>query len=301
MLALVLVFVSLDLSAASVFRATLLGTGTPRPSMERFGPGILVEVGSEVLLFDAGRGGLQRLDQIGVSYAALTGVFLTHLHSDHVVGLPDLWLCGWLVSQRTTPLPIWGPAGTEKMVAHLREAYQFDLNIRVEDDKAHPDGGKLSASDVGEQVVLSRNGVTVRSFAVDHDPVKPALGFRIDYQGHSLVLSGDTRKSANLVAHAKGVNVLIHEVAAASKVELERPRVRSVIAHHTTATEAAEVFREAGPQLVVYSHIVLRGATVEDVMRDTRKTYAGRVVMGEDLMTIDVVSGRTGQRKRRAA
>jgi ribonuclease Z len=88
------------------FLVTLLGTGTPRPIMERFGPSILVEAGAEVLLFDAGRGSLQRLEQVGIPYARLTGVFLTHLHSDHVVGLPDLWLSGWLVSRHAAPLEV---------------------------------------------------------------------------------------------------------------------------------------------------------------------------------------------------
>lgn len=285
-------------ASAGIFRITLLGTGTPRPVMHRFGPSILVEAGPEVLLFDAGRGSLQRLEQAGVPYARLTGLFLTHLHSDHVVGLPDLWLSGWLVSRRVVPLSVWGPAGTAEMVARLREAYRFDLNIRVEDDKAAPEGGRLLATDVDEAVVLNRNGVKVTSFRVDHDPVKPALGFRVDYQGRSVALSGDTRKSANLVKHAQGVDVLVHEVAGASKQELEQSALtRSVIAHHTSPSEAADVFREAAPRLAVYSHIVLRGATEDEVMQETRRTYRGELVMGEDLMTIDVVSGKVTRPK----
>ena len=287
---------------AGAFRVTLLGTGTPRPLMERFGPSILVEAGSEVLLFDVGRGSLQRLEQAGVPYSRLTGVFLAHLHSDHVVGLPDLWLSGWLVSRRTVPLQLWGPAGTAAMAGHLRQAYAFDLNIRVEDDKAHFDGGQLLATDVAEQVALNRNGVTVTAFFVDHEPIKPALGYRIGYQGRSVVLSGDTRKSQNLIRHAKGVDVLIHEVAAAPAKELAQSALsRGILAHHTTPREAAEVFREAAPKLAVYSHIVLRGgATAGEVMRDTRRTYGGKLVMGEDLMTIDVITGQTRRPGRRA-
>lgn len=274
------------------FRITLLGTGTPRPIMQRFGPSILVEAGAEVLLFDVGRGSLQRLEQAGVPYARLTSVFLTHLHSDHVVGLPDLWLSGWLVSRRAAPLEVWGPAGTAEMVARLRDAYKFDLQIRVEDDQANPEGGRLIATDIEERVVLNRNGVTVKAFLVDHSPVKPALGYRVDYRGHCVVLSGDTRKSDNLIRHAKGVDVLIHEVAAADKNELVKSSLsRSILAHHTTAPEAAAIFRETAPKLAVYSHIVLRGvATTDDVLRETRRTYDGRVVMGFDLMTIDVFS-----------
>src|SRR5215208_1201056 len=102
---------------------TLLGTGSPPPVMKRFGPSTLVEAGSRVLLFDAGRGAMQRLDQIGVSWDAVNGLFLSHLHSDHVVGIPDLWLTGWLMSRRHAPLRLWGPCGTRRMAAHLREAF----------------------------------------------------------------------------------------------------------------------------------------------------------------------------------
>src|SRR6478752_7876663 len=116
-------------------KVTLLGTGTPPPLMERFGPSILVQAGSETLLFDAGRGCLQRLRQINVSYAKITALFLTHLHSDHIVGLSDLWLTGWLVSERQNPLNVFGPAGTHPMIEYLQKAFSYDINIRIEDDK----------------------------------------------------------------------------------------------------------------------------------------------------------------------
>jgi ribonuclease Z len=285
------------------FLVTLLGTGNPRPSMDRFGPSVLVEVGREVLLFDVGRGSLQRLQQAGVSYSSLTGVFITHVNSDHVVGRPDLWVCGWGVWRRTTPLEVWGPAGTAEMVARLREAYRFDLQIRVEDDKAHPEGGRLVAIDIDEQIVLNRNDVKVTAFRVDHGPVKPAFGYRVDYQDHSVVLSGDTRKSENLVKHARGTDVLIHEVATASASELEQsPQARSVMAHHTSPREAAEIFREVAPKLAVYSHIGLRGAVTEgDIMKITRQTYGGAIAMGQDLMTIDVRTAKLTPWKRPAA
>lgn len=286
------------LGSDEIFRVTLLGTGTPRPTMERFGPSILVEAGKEILLFDVGRGSLQRLEQIGVPYSSLTGIFLTHLHSDHIVGLPDLWLSGWLVSRRAIPLEIRGPAGTAAMVGHLAEAYSFDMAIRVQDDKAAPNGGKLAATDIDEGIVLNRNDVKVTAFLVDHSPVKPAFGFRIDYNGHALVLSGDTRKSENLVKYAHGVDVLIHEVAIASQQQLEESALsRSVIAHHTTPSEAAEVFTEAAPKLAVYSHIVMRGAVTErEIMSITRRGYSGAVKMGQDLMAIDVATGKVTQR-----
>jgi ribonuclease Z len=270
-------------------RVTLLGTGTPRPLMERFGPSILVEAGKEKLVVDVGRGAMQRLFQLGVSYSDITGVLLTHLHSDHVVGLPDLWLTGWLVSSRATPLELWGPAGTRKMVSGLQSAFSFDLDIRVRDDKAPKEGGRLIAHDIGEGVVFDRGGVKVTAFLVDHGLARPALGYRVDAGGHSVVLSGDTRYSPNLISHARGTDLLIHEVGAASAEQMNRDaHTRTIIAHHTTPEEAASVFNQVQPKLAVFSHIVLRGATADDAVRTTRLTYAGPLQLGEDLMRFHV-------------
>src|SRR5689334_16697661 len=134
-------------------KVTILGTGTPQPLMDRFGPSILVEAGTETLLFDAGRGCLQRLRQLKIEYDSLDALFLTHLHSDHIVGLPDLWLTGWLVAKRSLPLKVFGPVGTDTMIAYLQKAYAFDIRMRIEDDKALPAGGKLSATDIQQGIV----------------------------------------------------------------------------------------------------------------------------------------------------
>lgn len=284
-------------ASTNEIRVTLLGTGTPRPLMERFGPSILVEARNEKLIFDVGRGAMQRLFQLGISYADITGVLLTHLHSDHTVGLPDLWLTGWLISSRATPLELWGPPGTRKMADGLRSAYSFDLDIRVRDDRVPAAGGRIDAHEISEQVVFDRGGVKVTSFVVDHGLVRPALGYRVDAGGHAVVLSGDTRYSPNLIAHAKGADLLIHEVGAASAEELRaNEHTRTVIAHHTTPEEAAAVFNEVRPKLAVFSHIVLRGATTEEVMRKARLTYAGPLQMGEDLMRFHVGNKVTMER-----
>ena len=278
-------------------RVTLLGTGTPLPIMGRFGPSILVEAGNEKLIFDAGRGAMQRLFQLGVSFADITGVLLTHLHSDHTVGLPDLWLTGWLISSRAKPLELWGPAGTRKMAAGLQSAYSFDLDIRARDDGVPPAGGRIVAHDIGEQVVFDRDGVKVTAFLVDHGIVRPALGYRVDAGGHSVVLSGDTRYSPNLIAHARGADLLIHEVGLASAEQMSKdPHTRSIIAHHTTPEDAARVFNAVRPKLAVFSHIVLRGATADEAVRATRLTYGGPLELGEDLMRFHVGSQVTVER-----
>jgi ribonuclease Z len=272
-------------------KIALLGTGCPPPVMNRFGPSILVEAGGQKFIFDAGRGALQRLNQIKVSWRDVDGVFLTHLHSDHVVGFPDLWLTGWLTAGRDRPLEVWGPRGTKRMMSLLEQAFEYDIRIRLYDDRAAPDGVVILAEDITEGFVHENSGVKITTFEVDHTPVKPAFGYRIDYSGRSVVLSGDTRTSENLIRHAQNVDLLIHEVASPETFQragAAPERTTSILAHHTTPEQAGEVFARTKPKLAVYSHIVLPNATEQDLIPATRKTYSGPLELGEDLMVIEV-------------
>lgn len=277
-----------DLAGQSM-KVTLLGTGAPLPSLERFGPSTLIEAGGQTFLIDAGRGALQRLAQAGVPWQTVDGVLLTHLHSDHIVGLPDLWLTGWLVNRRDRPLKLWGPRGTDSMLAHLREAFAFDIQIRQSDDGASPAGVQINPLEVSDGVVYNSGGVRITAFSVDHAPVEPALGYRIDHGGRSVVVSGDTRVSENLIRHATGVDVLIHEVASLEsfvRAGVPEERARSIIARHTSPEQAGRVFARTRPRLAVYSHIIHATATEEDLIPGTRREYTGRLESGVDLMVI---------------
>jgi ribonuclease Z len=273
-------------------KVTLLGTGCPPPVMNRFGPSTLVEAGEQKLLFDAGRGALQRLTELAVRWQDVQGIFFTHLHSDHVVGFPDLWLTGWLiVPGRNVPLLVWGPRGTTAMMSHLKQAYEYDIRIRIQNDGAAPDGVALLVKDISEGVVYEKGGVKVTAFEVDHAPVRPAFGYRIDYAGRSVVLSGDTRVSENLIRYAQGVDVLVHEVFAPETLQragVPSDRAKNIVAYHTTPEQAGEVFTRVKPKLAVYSHICMPNATEQDLLPPTRKTYAGPLQLGEDLMVIEV-------------
>ena len=277
-----------------VIKVTLLGTGCPVPLMSRFGPSVLLEAGSEKLLFDAGRGSLQRLRQLNVPFGEIRKLFLTHLHSDHVVGIADLMLTGWLESETRTPLQIFGPEGTRAMMRHLSEAFEFDIRIRTEDDGIPREGAVVNTEEIREGTVYERHGLKVTAFDVDHRPIKPALGYRVDYAGRSVVVSGDTRVSENLIRFADGADLLIHEVILADlarKLEPNKDLIERVIAHHTTAEQAGEVFARVKPKLAVYSHIAPPSATAAALKRATRITYKGPLEVGEDLMVIEV--GRT--------
>ena len=279
------------LAAEAQIRVTLLGTGCPPAVMNRFGPSTLVEAGGQKLLFDAGRGALQRLTELMVPWQDVQGVFLTHLHSDHVVGFPDLWLTGWLIAPgRNVPLQVWGPRGTSNMMSHLQEAYSYDIQVRTKNDGLAPDGAMLRVKEISEGVVYNRTGVTVTAFEVDHAPVKPAFGYRIDYGERSVVLSGDTRVSENPIRHARGVDVLVHEVFAPETLEragVPPARAESIVDYHTTAEQAGRVFEQARPKLAVFSHICMPDATEQDLLLPTRKTYSGPLEIGEDLMVIE--------------
>jgi ribonuclease Z len=273
----------------SIIKVTLLGTGTPLPIMERFGPSILVQAGGQSLLFDAGRGCLQRLRQVSVAYKNINALFITHLHSDHIVGLPDLWLTGWLVSERKTPLDVFGPTGTADLIKHLRLAFAYDLKIRVDDDKMAEEGSKLLVTEIRQGTVYDKNGVKVIAFDIDHFPVFPAFGYRIEYKGHSVVLSGDTRISENLIRYAAGTDLLIHEVAMAPDTISKTDPKYHILAHHTTPEQTASVFNQVKPKLAVYSHISkLYGMTEQDILKQAKETYTGPLIMGEDLMSFSI-------------
>ncbi len=272
-------------------KVTLLGTGYPRPVMERFGPSILVEAGKEKMLFDCGRGATQRLYQLKVRFAEVTFLFLTHLHSDHIVGIPDLYLTGWILG-RSTPLRVWGPAGTAEMMSHLEQAYQFDIHVRRDVDEQLPaEGVVIVAKDIEQGVVYQNGDLKVTAFTVDHAPIKPAFGYRVDYQGHSVVLSGDTKYSENLIRFSQGADVLIHEVLdseayRASDTPFSPEQKQKVMNHHTTPEQAGMVFSQVKPKLAVYSHIVPFDAP--DLVAHTRKTYSGPLEVGEDLMSLEI-------------
>jgi ribonuclease Z len=273
---------------------TLLGTGTPVPSPTRFGYATLVEAGNTKLLFDFGRGVTIRLAQLHIPFGKITAHFLTHFHSDHLGGLPDLWLTGWLrppYGQRSTPFTIYGPPGTQAMTNALREAFKIDIATRLADEKNPPGGIAFDAHDVDPGVVYDRDGVKVIAFANDHgERVKPSYGYRIEYRGHVVVLSGDTRYSENVVKEATGADLLVHAVTVIpEKLLASNPAYKAVYEHLASPEQAARALRDAHPKMAAYSHIGLNGdATVADLVAATRAVYRGPLTVGEDLTAFEI-------------
>lgn len=279
---------------------TLLGTGAPLPSIERFGAATLVEAGGNYFLFDCGRGVTQRLWQQKIGVGKVNRLFLTHLHSDHIVGIPDFWLLGLMPAaygSRKRTLEVRGPTGTKAMMLGIEKAFQWDIQTRIAEYPGADSGKKVNALDIGEGVIYDEGGVRVTAFWVNHsDVIDSALGYRLDYQGRSVLISGDTRYSDNLIKYAKNVDVLIHEVIAIrDEVMATSPLARKIASYHSSPEDAGKVFSLAKPKLAVYSHVAIPPLdpsrpllTTEDIIKRTRKYFDGQLVVGEDLMVIEI-------------
>lgn len=284
----------------------LCGTGSPLPDPHRAGACTAVLAGGEFVLVDAGPGSWEVVDLANLPTAALSGVLLTHFHSDHIGDLGEAVTQSWIAG-RTKPLDVFGPPGTAAVVDGLRRAYAGDVEARVahHGDAAMPRAAAgavahevpLDDAPTAEAVVFERNGLKVTMFRVDHDPVRPAVGYRFDYQGRSVVVSGDTRRSENLVAHARGVDVLVHEamrsdaVQRASEVAARtgRPRLAKlagdITTYHTDVLEVAAVARDAGVGHLVLTHLVPAPSNVLTrrlFVRGVGDVYGGPVTLGED-------------------
>lgn len=283
----------------SGFRVTLLGTGVPIPRPDRFGPSTLIEAGDHTLLIDAGRGATMRLFQLGVPIGRIDALLLTHFHSDHTVGIPDLWLTGWLSSyfgNRQRSFNVVGPTGTKMLMHHLEAAYAHDIEIRVEDEKLAREHVAITVKEFSEDGVVYQAGdLRVIAFAVDHgDAIKPAYGYRVEYHGRVAVVSGDTRYNANVLRYGKGADLLVHEVAMVRPKLLGEADIQRIVNHHTSPQEAGRVFAQTKPKLAAFTHLVMLASetvtapTVDELIAATRETYAGPLEVGEDLMSFEI-------------
>ncbi len=274
---------------ADYMRVTLLGTGSPRPDVDRSGPAVLVEVSGKYLLFDAGRGVVQRLNQLNIPFSEIQLVFLTHLHYDHISALDDLWLTGWIY-QRQQPLQVYGPNGTDTFVQGLRQAYAYDISVRHTYTGLSKNSARLIANEIKPGVIhLHNGGVKVTAFLVDHGPVAPAYGYRIDFGDRSVVISGDTTYSKNLIDHSQGVDLLVHEIFyAESNLLNNNPRLRNIQRYHTNADQMLRILHAVKPRIAVLTHAILPGTEEDTLMKKLQDNYHGKLRIGDDLMRIGI-------------
>ena len=271
-------------------RVVMLGTGNPNADPERSGPAVAVVVGDHAYIVDAGPGIVRRAAaarRAGIEALAadrLRIAFITHLHSDHTVGLPDLIFTPWVL-ERNVPLQLYGPPGIREMTAHLLAAYGADIRNRIDGlEPANTEGHKVEAREVSPGVIYRDERVTVTAVPVQHGDWEHSYAYRFETADRVVVISGDARPSESLVGACNGCDVLVHEVYSAARFR-ERPAEwqRYHANAHTSTTELADLATRARPRLLVLYHQLYWGATDEDLLREVRSKYAGAVVSARDL------------------
>lgn len=278
-------------SAGDLAKVIILGSGTPIPDPAASGPCVAVVVNGQAYLFDAGPGVVRRAQAAAEKFGIaaldatnLTRLFITHLHSDHTLGYPDLMLTTWVVG-RVRPLEVYGPEGTAAMTEHLKEAYAADIKIRTEGAE-HLRPLSVNVHEISGPGNVYRDGnVTVQAIAVSHGSWPQAFGYAIDAAGRSIVISGDTAPSEAIVEACHGCDVLVHEVYSADRFDLvfaRRAEYHSTF--HTSTKQLAEIASKSKPKLLVLYHQLYFGPRAEvDLEKEIRRTYAGAVVNGQDL------------------
>jgi ribonuclease Z len=289
----------------------LCGTGSPLPDATRASSCTAVFAGGEFVLIDAGPGSWRKVASGALPQHALSAVLLTHFHSDHIGDLGEAVTQSWIAG-RGKPLPVYGPSGVARVVKGFAEAYAQDVEYRV----AHHGAEHLPREAAGAAAhavalkkddeaapVFERNGLKVTAFKVEHDPVRPAYGYRLEYKGRVVVVSGDTAKSANLARHASGADLLLHDVLvppvmqmAAGALEQAGDKrraklVRDILSYHASPIQAAETAAAARVETLVFTHVVPppNAPMIEQaLLRGVADVFKGKVVIAKDGLRFDL-------------
>ncbi|GAB5489209.1 MAG: MBL fold metallo-hydrolase [Parasphingorhabdus sp.] len=302
-------------SLADGLHIGLCGTGSPLANPDRAGPCNVVIAGEQMFIVDIGEGGSRNLNLMAIPTNKINGVLLTHFHSDHIDGMGPLMLNHWVSDASTAPLPVYGPAGVEAIIAGFNAAYATDSTYRTahHGEKIAPStGGGAEARPfemTGNQtLVLEKGGLKITAFTVDHDPVAPAIGYRFDYKDRSACISGDTAKSTNLERVCKGAELLVHEALASHMVKqmtaaLEKRKLtnaaiitKDILDYHATPTEAAESAQAAGAKQLVLSHLVPplpSSYFYPAFLADAPDKFDGEITVGEDGMLFSLPANST--------
>ena len=293
----------------------LCGAGSPLPDPQRSGPCTAVIAGRRLFIVDAGSGSSRTLSLMRIPQGEIAAVFLTHFHSDHIDGLGELLLQRWVNGANAAPTPVYGPEGVTQVVDGFNLAYRLDREYRVAhhgEPVVPPTGAgavarAFATPDAGEGLILVDDGaLRVTAFRVSHAPIEPAVGYRFDYAGRSVLLSGDTTKSATVQKFAQGVDLLVHEAlaprlvmviseaaAAADRDNLAKV-TRDILDYHTSPVEAAQLARDAGVGHLLYNHIVppLRLRPMQDIfLEGVDDVFGGPVTVGQDGTLVQLEAG----------
>ena len=275
----------------------LLGTGNPNPDPKHAGPSVAITVGNTPYIFDFGPGIVRQAAALSPRYGGnipalqiknINKAFLTHLHSDHTIGYPDLILTPWVMG-RNEPFAVYGPEGTQKLTEHILQAYQDDIHYRLYGlEPANNQGWRVNVHEIREGLIYADENIEVEAFLVKHGSWPNAFGYRCKTPDKVIVISGDTAPCENIRQFSYGADILLHEVychAAFAKSDSHWQRYH--LSHHTSTLELAQLAKETQPGLLVTYHTLYWGASDQEILEEIASIYAGKVEIGRDLQVIE--------------
>ena len=283
-----------DFSNSEITKVVLLGTGNPNPSPSQSGCSVAVIVNDSPYIVDFGPGLIRKAAALSPAYGGkITGLdvknikhaFLTHLHSDHTTGYPDLILTPWVMG-RDGPLEVWGPEGLKKMTDHILEAYTEDIKYRIYGDEPGNDKGwRVNCHEVmNEGIIFQDQNIKVEAFPVQHGTWPNAWGFRFTTPDRTIVISGDSKPSEKIIEYSRNADILIHEVYSMKGFYQKSEDWKKYhSAHHTSTFELGEIASKAEPGLVILYHILFWGSTEEEILEEISGKYSRKVIVGRDL------------------
>jgi ribonuclease Z len=288
-------------------KVVLLGTGTPRAFYGRAKSGVAVLAGNKTFLFDCGGATVDQLIKAGIMPQRISDVFFTHHHSDHNSGFFDVFITSWrthvlpdqVFEGRSGAMNVYGPVTTKDIIGKMSAGFDFDMNLRVTYNLSSGEGAKINYFENNEGIAYNKDGIKITAFEVDHRPVYPAIAYKIEYNGKSAVISGDTIPVDNMVKYSQGVDLLVHESynkewldTLIAKYPEHADGLRNPAKYHSTTLQVAEIAKKAGVKhLVMTHHIPAPAANAEaeeQYIQGMRDIYQGKITMGRDLMEFEL-------------
>ncbi|KIL40420.1 ribonuclease Z [Gordoniibacillus kamchatkensis] len=288
-------------------KVILLGTGSPRAFYARAKPGVVVLAGSKVFLVDCGGAAVDQMIKAGVMPQRVSDVLFTHHHYDHNSAFFDVFITSWrthitperVYKGRSTPMHVYGPESTKEIIGKMRESFEFDVKLRVSYNLSDEAGSQIVYTERNEGIVYDKEGIRITAFEVDHRPVYPAIAYKFEYNGKTVVISGDTVPVPNMVEHSRGADLLVHEAYNKEWLDglIEQyPEYAQALSnpakYHTTTLEAAEIAAKAGVKHLVLTHHIPAPAAAESAeeayIAGMKDIFNGPITVGRDLMSFDL-------------
>ncbi|MBM7567865.1 MBL fold metallo-hydrolase [Paenibacillus sacheonensis] len=285
----------------------LLGTGSPRAFYGRAKPGVAVLAGDKAFLVDCGGAAVDQLIKAGIMPQRISDVLFTHHHYDHNGGFFDVFITSWrthitaerVFEGRSVPMQVYGPETTKAIIGKMRESFEFDVKLRISYNLSDEAGSRIEYTECNEGVIYDKDGIRITAFEVDHRPVYPAVAYKFEYNGKTVVISGDTVPVASMEKQAAGADLLVHEAYNKPWLDAliaQHPEHEKALAnpakYHTTTLEAAGIAQRAGVKHLLLTHHIpapeANPAAEQAYIEGMADIYDGPITVGRDLMVFEL-------------